>query len=135
MSKNLSILFLVLSSMSFNFIYTFWMVPKPGACLSWSFLGSIIVLGFSIIALTRSYKIKSIQKNMSVIGVVLSSICIYFIVDLSFIDVVMDNPMDNKTDFDSSNYRAIGGWGMFSMLYAIPFAIVLLVKGKPGHEA
>ena len=43
--------------------------------------------------------------------------------------------MDNKTDFDSSNYRAIGGWGMFSMLYAIPFAIVLLVKGKPGHEA
>jgi hypothetical protein len=107
------------------------MVPNPNACVSWTVLGSIIVLVFSLIALAQLYKTKSIQKTMSVIGVVWSSICVYFIFDLIFfIDVVTNNPMDNEFFIDSFNYKSISGWGILSMLYAVPFSIVLLVKGK-----
>jgi hypothetical protein len=132
MSKTLSILFLVLSSLSFNWIIGFSIImPNPDACVGWTIFGAIIALSFSITALAKSYKTKSIQKTMSVIGIVFSSICFYFIFNLlSFIEDLTVNDVF----IDSHNWEAISGWGMLSMLYAIPFAIVLLVKGKPGHE-
>ena len=84
--------------------------------MGWAVIGAIIALAFSITALAQSYKFKSIQKTMSVIAVVWSSICVFIVFALS------------------DDHEAAGGWGMFSMLYAIPFSIVLLVKGKPGVD-
>lgn len=84
--------------------------------MGWAVIGSIIALGFSITALAQSYKVKSIQKSMSIIGVVWSSICVVLVFALS------------------SDHEASAGWGMFSMLYAIPLSIVLLVKGKAGGD-
>jgi len=115
MSKTLSILFLTLSSFSLLWILALSRTD-PNASMGWAVIGSIIALGFSVTALSQSYKIKSIQKTMSVIGVVWSSICVVLVVTLS------------------GDYDAASGWGMFSMLYAIPFAIVLLVKGRVGEE-
>ena len=111
MSKTLSILFLVFASFSFICILGFYSTDLS-ASRGWAFIGSIIAFGFSITALSQSYKIKSIQKTMSVFGVVWSSICMIFV--FSF----------------ANDYEAAGGWGMLSMLYAIPFSIVLLVKGR-----
>lgn len=136
MSKTLSILFLVLSISSFNWILSFSFTPNPDGCVKWAIFSSIIALGFSITALAQSYKTKSIQKIMSVIGVVWSLICVYFVFNLlSFIEDLTE-PTEVVIDSQIfANWEAVSGWGMLSMLYAIPFSIVLLVKGKPGHEA
>ncbi len=111
MSKPLSIIFLVLSCLSLICIMAF-SESNLEAALGWAIIGSVIALGFSITGLAQSYKVKSIQKTMSVIGVVWSSICVILIFALS------NDPL------------ASSGWGLFSMAYAIPYAIVLLVKGK-----
>jgi peptidoglycan/LPS O-acetylase OafA/YrhL len=111
MSKTLSIIFLVFTSFSFICILGFY-DSDPSASTGWAVIGSVIALGFSITALAQSYKTKSIQKTMSVVGVVWCALCMVLVFAL--------------TDDD----QAAGGWGMLSMLYAIPFSIVLLVKGK-----
>lgn len=116
MSKPLSIIFLVLTSISLLCILGFY-GSDSSASMGWAVIGSILALGFSITALANSHKTKSLQKTMSIIGVVWSSICLLIVFALS------------------TNHEAAGGWGMFSMMYAIPFAIVLLVKGKPSVGA
>lgn len=113
MSKVLSIIFLALSSLSLACILGFY-DSDSSASMGWGIIGSIGALAFSITALTQSYKFKSVQKTMSIFGVVWSIICVLFVFALSADD------------------GASAGWGMFSMLYAIPFSIVLIVKGIPG---
>ncbi len=115
MSKALSIIFLCLSSLSLVCILGFY-DSDSSASMGWGVIGSIGAVGFSIAALTQSYKIKSVQKTMSIFGVVWSIICVLLVFALSADD------------------EASAGWGMFSMLYAIPFAIVLIVKGIPGTQ-
>jgi peptidoglycan/LPS O-acetylase OafA/YrhL len=112
MSKALSIIFLALSSLSLICILGFY-DSDSAASMGWGVIGSIGAVGFSITALTQSHKVKSVQKTMSIFGVVWSIICVLLVFALS---------ADNE---------ASAGWGMFSMLYAIPFAIVLIAKGIP----
>lgn len=116
MSKTPSIIFLTLSLLSLACILGFYESDST-ASMGWGVIGSIGAVGFSIAALTQSYKIKSIQRAMSIFGVVWSIICVLLVFALS-------------TDEGAS-----AGWGMFSMLYAIPFAIVLVAKGSPSTQS
>lgn len=116
MSKALSIIFLSLSLLSLVCILGFY-DSDSSASMGWGVIGSIGAVGFSIAALTQSYKIKSVQKTMSIFGVVWSIICVLLVFALSADD------------------GASAGWGMFSMMYAIPFAIVLIVKGIPSIQS
>lgn len=108
MSKVLSIIYLVASSLSLICIIAFTN-NNPLAASGWAIIGSVIALCFSIVGLIQNSKNKS-PKAFSIVAVVwsaLSVVCVFAF---------------------SDDLEASAGWGILCLLLAIPYAIYSIVK-------
>jgi hypothetical protein len=115
MSKSESIVFLILTSLSLLCIFSFF-ESSPIVSMSAAVAGSVGSLYFLLIAFSKSLKTKSPHMIYSLVGLIWSSICVYLVFTI---------PMNE------SGSRV---WGIFSLIYAIPFAAYSFFKSKSHEE-
>lgn len=108
MSKVLSIIYLVASSLSLICIIAFTN-DNPLAASGWAIIGSVIALCFSIVGLIQNNKNKS-PKSFSIVAVVWSALSVVCVFALS------------------DDLQASAGWGILCLILAIPYAIYSIVK-------